>query len=147
MPTRSYSGGATSLRKSRFHKDIFPFISFYPRLSAFIPVEQPLKQPRHRLLDLIHLQIHIPGFSPPAHAQPSNLDLCPAEVDQEAVVNLFQKARTQFMATRKLQPMISPVRGSWIVMARSPHPYLPAHPKKVSTGMKGINGDEKMDKS
>jgi hypothetical protein len=25
--------------------------------------------------------------------------------------------------------------------------YLPAHPKKVSTGMKGINGDEKMDKS
>ena len=84
MPTRSYSGGATSLRKSRFHKDIFSFISFYPRLSAFIPVEQPLKQPRRRLLDLIHLQIHIPGFSPPAHAQPSNLDLCPAEVDQEA---------------------------------------------------------------
>jgi hypothetical protein len=27
------------------------------------------------------------------------------------------------------------------------HPCLPAHPKKVSTGMKGINGDEKMDKS
>jgi hypothetical protein len=43
--------------------------------------------------------------------------------------------------------MISPVGGSWIAMARSPHPYLPAHPKKVSTGMKGINGDEKMDKS
>jgi len=84
MPTRSYSGGATSWKKSLFHKDIFSFISFYPRLSAFIPVEQTPEQPRRRLQDLIHLQIHIPGFSTPAHAQPSDLDFCPAEVDQEA---------------------------------------------------------------
>jgi hypothetical protein len=42
MPTRSYSGGATSLKKSLFHKATLSFISFYPRSSAFIPVEQSL---------------------------------------------------------------------------------------------------------
>jgi len=63
-----------------FHEGIFSFISFYPRSSAFIPVEQPLAPPRCRLLDLIPIQIH------------------------------------------------------------TPHPYLPIHPEKVSTGM---NADER----
>jgi hypothetical protein len=35
MPTRSYSGGATSLKKSPFHRDIFSFITL---LSPFIAI-------------------------------------------------------------------------------------------------------------
>jgi len=83
MPTQSFSGGAARSKKSLSHRHIFSFISFYPRSSAFIPVEQPLAPPRCRLLELIQIQIHI---------------------------------------------------------SRSPHPYLPIHPEKVSTGM---NADER----
>jgi hypothetical protein len=36
--------------------------------------------------------------------------------------------------------MINPVRGSWIGIEHSPYPYLPTHPKEVSTGM---DGDER----
>ena len=84
MPTQSFSGGATSLKMSRFHMAIFSFISFYPRLSVFIPGKPALDIPGSWLLDVLHIQFYIPGRRRTGHSQPPDLDLCPPEVDQEA---------------------------------------------------------------
>ena len=73
------------LKRSRFHRQPFAFISFvYPRSSLFIPGKPLLDIPESWLLDILHFQFYIPGRRRTGHPQPPDMDFCSAKVDQEA---------------------------------------------------------------